>query len=731
MVNIHTKFIIKFYQKQNVFILMLLIFIAGLTLSVDGKAAEHQGNALLMLTSNAAPVQKIVWFEKHAIELDALSNIHDRAKAYQLIGQAYYQTGDLNNAEEKLQSSLSLLENKTHVESMQSAIYNDLGLLMIARENFKRALTLFKTAFNKSRIAQDVPAQIISTLNVVQTSFELGNTSNTAAALKTLNRDLDTLPVTVDTAKKWLSLGQLYRQGVRTHQLNKATRLEALKAYNRALTIAQKKNNKAIQSLSTGYIGELYADEQRYHAALKFSRQALFFAQEVSDDILLYRWQSQQARILAAQGDRIKAIQSYRQALDSLDRSRTQFTSGSGHNYKHGVAPVFTEFSNLLLKQSSEINNEEGKQAALHQIIDVLEAAKLAEIENYFGSACALPPQQNLNLTEVSGDSAIIYPILFKDRVELIVQLPTEIKQFTSSISADELRVIVNQFRQKIERYDADHRYVASAQLLYKWLIKPAEEELIKSGINTLVFVPDGPLRSIPMSALHDGEQFLIEKFAIATTPGITITDPKPFRRRDVRVLANGLSTAVQGYSALPSVKQELKNIQAVFNTRVYQDNHYQLESIEDELTKGDYSIVHFATHGEFNSDPKKSFLLTHDSKLTMGKLENTIGLRRFQSEPIDLLVLSACQTAVGDEKAALGLAGVAIKAGARSALATLWFINDQATSQLVADFYRELSKENQSKAKALQLSQVKMLRNTRFTHPSFWAPFLLIGNWL
>ena len=131
------------------------------------------------------------------------------------------------------------------------------------------------------------------------------------------------------------------------------------------------------------------------------------------------------------------------------------------------------------------------------------------------------------------------------------------------------------------------------------------------------------------------------------------------------------------------------------------------------------------------NSTRGAGILLTYDDKLTMNKLESTIGLRRFQTEPIDLLVLSACQTAVGDDQAALGLAGVAIKAGARSALATLWYIDDNATSQLIADYYKQLTQEDQTKAKALQMAQVNMITQTTLTHPRFWAPFLMIGNWL
>jgi CHAT domain-containing protein len=92
---------------------------------------------------------------------------------------------------------------------------------------------------------------------------------------------------------------------------------------------------------------------------------------------------------------------------------------------------------------------------------------------------------------------------------------------------------------------------------------------------------------------------------------------------------------------------------------------------------------------------------------------------------------LSACETAMGDDQAALGLAGVAIKAGARSALATLWSINDRASSALVMEFYRQLGDSSVSKAVALQRAQLKMLADSAYDHPAYWSPFLLLNNWL
>jgi CHAT domain-containing protein len=140
---------------------------------------------------------------------------------------------------------------------------------------------------------------------------------------------------------------------------------------------------------------------------------------------------------------------------------------------------------------------------------------------------------------------------------------------------------------------------------------------------------------------------------------------------------------------------------------------------------------VHIATHGKFERYPEDSFLLTFDDKLNMDQLNQLIGLYRFRDEPLELLTLSACETAAGDDRAALGLAGLAIKAGARSALATLWFINDEASSVLVAEFYRQLLDPTISKAVALQRAQMKLIQDPAYRHPTYWAPFLLLNNWL
>jgi CHAT domain-containing protein len=161
-------------------------------------------------------------------------------------------------------------------------------------------------------------------------------------------------------------------------------------------------------------------------------------------------------------------------------------------------------------------------------------------------------------------------------------------------------------------------------------------------------------------------------------------------------------------------------------------DKDFLTGNFDRELAGGKYSMVHIASHGEFGSDMNRTFILTFDGRLTMDRLEQMLLPSSLSDRPIELLTLSACQTSAGDDRAALGLAGAAIKAGARSALASLWSIDDDATEKVMTGFYAQLKDHsNLTKAQALQQAQKLMLADPQFKHPAFWSPFMIIGNWL
>ena len=231
---------------------------------------------------------------------------------------------------------------------------------------------------------------------------------------------------------------------------------------------------------------------------------------------------------------------------------------------------------------------------------------------------------------------------------------------------------------------------------------------------------------------MHDGERFLVDRYALATVPSLRLIEPKPLARIDLQPLLSGLSDPVQGFPPLPYVDNELAAISNVIGGEVLQNQSFVRGRIERSLGGTPHSVVHIASHAQFTGDAKESFILTYDGKLDMDSLESFIKLSRFRDQPVELLTLSACETAAGDDRAALGLAGLAVKSGARSALASLWYVNDRASSLMVADFYQKLQGQpGISKARALQLAQIETKADLRYRHPAYWAPLLLIGNWL
>jgi CHAT domain-containing protein len=661
---------------------------------------------------------------------DALQDPARGAAARDSLGLAYRAQGQFNQAGEVLQAGLQQAIEANR-RDLEAAILNDIALTSImagdeasAKDGFARSAAIAAelglddlqatACINRTRLAVDR-----SELDGVEEQLQ----ECMAAAKRLTSPARRSLHAT--------AIGTIFAHGTRYHAAPAAWRLRAFEAFEIGRQAAVDAGDQRAESYALGYIGGLYQDEDRYEEALDYSRQAAFLAQLAEAPEGLYQWQWQVARALRALGDNDEAAAAYRQSIATLNRIKGSLVSGSTDSFRERVGPVFFEFADLLLDNVSNVEDPLQVERDLRAVRETIEQVKVAEVQEYFNNACMIGGGSSEAVENVASNAAIIYPILFKDRVELLVSLPSGLKRYSSDVGLNELTREVRLFRRGIERFDGRNDYLDQGYRLYSWLIEPVIGDLEAEGIDTLVMVPDGPLRTIPMSALYDGERFMIERFAFATTPGLTLTDPQPLQRENVETLAVGLTKAVQGFSALPNVGAELDNITSRFPATTYRDEQFRGEQVESEIAQGNYSIVHVATHGQFDSDHTRSFLLTYDEKLTMEELRETIGARQYKDEPVELLVLSACETAAGDDRAALGLAGVALQAGARTAVATLWFINDQSTADMVSEFYRQLENPSISKAEALRASQLFLLEQPQFRHPSYWAPFLLIGNWL
>jgi CHAT domain-containing protein len=516
--------------------------------------------------------------------------------------------------------------------------------------------------------------------------------------------------------------------------IDNAALRHAAESYWNAIQIATRLKDSRSESYGWGSLGHVYEMLNRHDEALHLTRRAVLAGQKAGSSESLYRWHWQTARLLKAKDRRDEAILAYQRAVETLQPIRSEFLVGNRNrqsSFRETTGNLFFELADLLLQQASSATEGPQRQHLLTRAQDTVELYKAAELQDYFKDECvATARSRSTDIAQEATSTAIIYPIVLPDRLELLVSLPAGLKQFIVPVPSSRLTDAIRSFRRALETR-TNNSYLLHARKFYDWLIRPMEADLASAAIKTLVFVPDGPLRTIPMAPLHDGGRFLIERYAIATTPGLTLTDARPLDRKQVHLFSMGLTKGVQGFPPLPYVAQELSALQSIYGGKQLVNEEFQSLQVERGLKEEPYNIIHIASHGRVESDGTKSFILTFDDRITMDRLSSLVGLFDFRSAPLELLTLSACETAAGDDRAALGLAGVAIKAGAKSALATLWFIEDEATADLIAAFYQNLQNSSVSKAVALQQAQVALLKNPDHSHPSLWAPFLLINNWL
>jgi CHAT domain-containing protein len=499
-----------------------------------------------------------------------------------------------------------------------------------------------------------------------------------------------------------------------------------------AVTTARQLDDPKAEAYALGQLGTLYEENQQWQEALTLTQQALLIADRLNASEIAWKWQVQLGRLLQRQGEADGAIVAYTEAVHTLSRLRQDLAAMNPDlqfSFRDKVEPVYRELVGLLLQSPT--------QPHLIQARETMEALNLAELDNFFREACLTA--KSVEVDRIDPKAAAIYPMMIREpisdrvRLEVIGSLPGQpLYHSQTLIPQAEFDDTIDRFRQSLSLSFPQSERLKLYSTIYDWLIRPLETELNQQGIETLVFVLDGSLRNLPMSVLYDGDRYLIEKYGVVLTPGLQLLEPRPLENTQLQAFLGGISKSRQGFPALPEVQSEIHQISQEISSQVKIDREFTKDSVQAALSESPSSILHFASHGQFSSNADDTFILTWDGRINVSELGNWLGSRdETQSPAIELLVLSACQTARGDTRAVLGLAGFAVKSGARSTLATLWSVRDQSTAALMAQFYRQLTLPNMTKSKALQQAQLSLLHQPQYKHPFYWAPFVLVGNWL
>lgn len=489
----------------------------------------------------------------------------------------------------------------------------------------------------------------------------------------------------------------------------------------------QRLNNTQAQSMALYQLARIYQLQNKQDEAIVAATKSLA-ADSLKENYQAY-WLL--TRSYQSMGDYNKAIAFNQKAIETIDRIKGDLVTNPEFQLRFNAEtrPIYDNLVALAVDRPGGASQEDLKLAR-----NAIESLQIVELENYFRLACL--ESESKQLDEIDPLASAIYPIFLEDRVVTIAAIGGKLAYHQQDLSRESAKSTVAELRASLNPAIPKLKRQKLSQQVYSWLVKPFEAQLKTGGIETLAFVVNGELRNLPLGAVeNEAGEFLIEQFNVAVAPGLSLLDNSPEKTKLDSMVLGGMSDPRQGFTPLPGVEREVAQIAELdYKDDILFNEDFTDQKLYTDLKRSKAPIVHVATHGQFSSDNEDTFILSWNEKISVNQLRN---LLRSRSEignnaGIELLVLSACETAVGDERAALGLAGIAVRSGAKSTVASLWQVNDDSTATLMSNFYRQLQTNTDgNKAKALREAQLELIKDGKHSHPYYWAPFIMVGNWI
>lgn len=703
-----------------------------------------------------------------------------RLRALGELGISLLQARRLDEAEEAL---LEAAEAAAGSERARYSLY--LGNVALLRKSPSEATYHFEQA--RDQAGGDAALRLNAGLNLAR----LANEGERQSQLEMLSR----LATQAEIGRTPAQAAQFAPHHINLGDQARAAGAIALahRHLSRGQALAEASGNARLAAEAGDAMAQLYEDQRRHADALALTRQALQRLRPLDPAAaaeLLIALEWRQGRLLAALGRPDEALAGYERAVHQVESVRQDIPidyADGRSSFTETLEPIYLGYVDQQLKRMDrQASTGEALQVGLRQVRDTVELLKQTELQDFLGDRCTVEAVQGTNgIGQVAAGTAVLYPIILRDRLELLLETPAGFSRRTVAADSTALRRVATELAERLRNERSD--FMPPARQLYDWLLRPVQAELAQQGVRSLVVIPDGPLRLVPMAVLHDGRQFALEQYAMAVTTGLTMTNARPGSTARLsalmvglsepgpvlaqlspqlatqilqsggsagqaapsRSLASGIGRNVRSPQAgdlesirsvedlrqrlaLPGVKDEIEALGHLMPGKTLLNAQFTLENFRDEAKGGDYRVLHIASHGVFGGSADTSYIMAYDNLLTMDGLQSLLQSEKFQKNPIELLSLSACQTAEGNERAPLGMSGAAIKARAKSVLGTLWPVDDAAARQLMERVYGGLrGGAGTGKSEALRQAQLELLRQPASSHPFYWAPFVLVGNWL
>ncbi len=675
-----------------------------------------------------------------------------------------------------LADPLALLETSldhaldTGVAELVSTAGVRLGTWHLDSGNFQVAFGTLQDAVLEADSTQSLLLQANARIKYARAARLASYTDDAIEILRNALKRIDAMPEGYSRAELALSVGResAIFGGATANNIG----VPALKS---VVAMAGALADKRQVASALGYLGDWYLETGDELRAIEMLERAVGVAPDAHD--LAIDWEWDLAKIYRARGDSASAIDSYRRSIRHIDRVRqdipVSYVDGRS-SFQETRAPIYFALADLLLRQSDATTNYDDSQALLFEAQSVMEQVKGSELQDYFRDTCVINQSSSIG-ADLAAGAAVVYPIILPDRLALLLNIDGVYYHYSSAVSATTLRSEVTLLAEMLRDFESDEAALkVHAGRVYDWVITPLRAQLELTNSTTLFFVPDGVLRTIPLAALWSGEEYLMESYEIASAPGLTLLNAEPLAKSKRRTLVAGLSLPGEAISKLPDdyyvdafsetlppganppTRGSVESLRSADNdervrlwhrlgavesevqlpdqndlpSTVLLDDAFKIDTFRDEVVNSSYQIVHVASHGYFGGQVEDSWIMTHDDLIDLGELSDLFKPKEFSDQPVELLILSACQTAEGNDLAPLGLSGVALTSGARSVLGSLWVVADVATQVLMSGFYEGLGTDGASKASALRSAQRQVLEIEELSHPYFWAPFILVGNW-
>ncbi|MEN8443659.1 MAG: CHAT domain-containing protein [Cyanobacteria bacterium J06555_13] len=703
------------------------------------QLADDESGQLGAQINQAQALQSLGFYRRSRQQLetisDTLADMPDselKVNGLRTLGNALQVLGDLSASRATLFESANIAIDISSTNEL-SATYLSLGRTARDWGDDNAAMDMFNRAKRSALTPTDAMQADLSRLRAYADRNDIDTVGTIA---RELAGQLEVLPPSRLSVYAIVNMSAVLLKEDQLGQLLPIEQVNQLLA--KAVHSAQHLEDKQAEAYALNQWAALYMQTQQWSDAQTLTEKSLEIARSIDADDIASQSAWQLGRILKQQGNTVDAIAAYSEAVESLKNLRSDLVAidpDVQFSFRENVEPIYRELVSLLLegdlsqtKSSDSSGSYQPSQQNLAQAREVIEALQLAELDNFFQEACIDVESQQID--QVDTTATVIYPIILPDRLAVIASSAGQpLEYYSTAISADAVEATLRELLSSIHPASDNARRLELSRQVYDWLVKPAVEGQMVNDTETLVFVLDGMLRNVPMAALHSGDRYLIEDYAVALSPGLQLMSARSLSQIQPDAVVGGISEARNGLSALPAVEDEIADISELVSTNTLFNEEFTSEALARDVKNSSANIVHLATHGQFSSRLEDTFLSTWEGRLSVKELSEILQTRD-RSSAIELLVLSACDTASGDERAVLGLAGLAVQSGARSTVATLWPVKDQAAAKLMRELYEGIRSSDMSKAEALRQAQLKLLAEPGYSDPFFWSAYTLVGNW-